>query len=115
MNDLFKNIPEKVQNKLLESLKSYTYSFSSNMVIPKDIFYTKSILIVLEGTIEINKLDYNDNETTIDLLSKDDIITTFTLPLLDNDYNLYLKEQSKILVLDFSYVISNEINNRYSK
>ena len=46
MNDLFKNIPEKVQNKLLELLKSYTYSFSSNMVIPKDIFYTKSILIV---------------------------------------------------------------------
>lgn len=113
MNDLFKNIPENAQNKILELLKSHTYSFSSNMVIPKDILYTKSILIVLEGTIEINKLDYNDNETTIDLLSKDDITTTFTLPLLDSDYNLYLKEQSKILVLDFSYVISNEVNNKY--
>lgn len=113
MNDLFKNIPEKIQNKLLELLKSYTYSFSSNMVVPKDIFYVRSILVVLEGTIEINKMDYNGNETTIDLLSKDDVVTTFTLPLLDSDYNLYLKEQSKILVLDFNFVISGEVNNKY--
>ncbi len=113
MNDLFKNMPENAQHKLLELLKSHTYSFSSNMVIPKDILHIKSILIVLEGSIEINKLDYNDNETTIDLLSKNDIITTFTLPLLDSDYNLYLKEQSKILVLDFDFVISSEVNNKY--
>ena len=113
MNDLFKNMPENAQHKLLELLKSHTYSFSSNTVIPKDILHIKSILIVLEGSIEINKIDYNDNETTIDLLSKDDIITTFTLPLLDSDYNLYLKEQSKILVLDFDFVISSEVNNKY--
>ena len=113
MNDLFKNIPEKVQNKILELLKSFTYSFTNNVIIPKDIFYSKSILIVLEGTIEINKLDYNDNETTIDLLTKSDIITTFTIPFLDNDYTLYLKEQTKILVLDFNFIISNEVNNKY--
>lgn len=113
MNDLFKNIPEKVQNKILELLKSFTYSFTNNVIIPKDIFYSKSILIVLEGTIEINKLDYNDNETTIDLLTKNDIITTFTIPFLDNDYTLYLKEQTKILVLDFNFIISNEVNNKY--
>ena len=113
MNDLFKNMPENAQHKLLELLKSHTYSFSSNTVIPKYILHIKSILIVLEGSIEINKLDYNDNETTIDLLSKNDIITTFTLPLLDSDYNLYLKEQSKILVLDFDFVISSEVNNKY--
>ena len=113
MNDLFKNIPEKVQNKILELLKSFTYSFTNNVIIPKDIFYSKSILIVLEGTIEINKLDYNDNETTIDLLTKSDIITTFTITYLDNDYTLYLKEQTKILVLDFNFIISNEVNNKY--
>ena len=115
MNDLFKNIPEKVQNKILELLKSFTYSFTNNVIIPKDIFYSKSILIVLEGTIEINKLDYNDNETTIDLLTKSDIITTFTIPFLDNDYTLYLKEQTKILVLDFNFIISNEVNNKYEE
>ena len=113
MNDLFKNIPEKVQNKILELLKSFTYSFTNNVIIPKDIFYSKSILIVLEGTIEINKLDYNDNETTIDLLTKSDIITTFTIHFLFNDYTLYLKEQTKILVLDFNFIISNEVNNKY--
>ena len=113
MNDLFKNISKEVQFKLLELLKAHNYSFSSNVVIPKDIFYFKSILIVLEGTIEINKMDYNDNDTTIDLLTKDDIITSFTIPFLDNDYNLYLKEQTKILILDFNAIILNESYSKY--
>ena len=113
MNDLFKNISKEVQFKLLELLKAHSYSFSSNVVIPKDIFYFKSILIVLEGTIEINKMDYNDNDTTIDLLTKDDIITSFTIPFLDNDYNLYLKEQTKILILDFNAIILNESYSKY--
>lgn len=113
MNDLFKNIPEKIQSKLIELLKAYSYSFTSSKVIPKDIFYSRSILIVLEGTIEINKIDYNDNETTIDLLTKDDITTTFTIPFLDNDYNLYIKKQTKILVLDFNMIINNESSNKY--
>ena len=47
MNELFKNIPERIQNKILELLKSSTYNFSTNTIIPKDIFYSKSILIVL--------------------------------------------------------------------
>lgn len=113
MNNLFKNIPKEVQFKLLELLKAHNYSFSSNVIIPKDIFYFKSILIVLEGTIEINKMDYSDNDTTIDLLTKDDIITSFTIPFLDNDYNLYLKEQTKILILDFNAIILNESYNKY--
>ena len=113
MNEFFTNIPDKVKIKLLELLKSTTYTFPKNTIIPKDIFYSKSILIVLEGTIEINKIDYNDNESTIDLLTKDDIITTFTIPFLDNDYNLYLKESTKILILDFNYILSNETTNKY--
>lgn len=113
MNDLFKNIPDKVKTKILELLKKTTYTFPNNSIIPKDIFYTKSILIVLEGTIEINKIDYNDNESTIDLLTKDDITTTFTIPFLDNDYNLYIKEPTNILILDFNYILSNEITNKY--
>lgn len=113
MNDLFKNIPDKVKIKILELLKKTTYTFPNNSIIPKDIFYTKSILIVLEGTIEINKIDYNDNESTIDLLTKDDITTTFTIPFLDNDYNLYLKEPTNILILDFNYILSNETTNKY--
>lgn len=113
MNDLFKNIPDKVKTKILELLKKTTYTFPNNSIVPKDIFYTKSILIVLEGTIEINKIDYNDNESTIDLLTKDDITTTFTIPFLDNDYNLYLKEPTNILILDFNYILSNETTNKY--
>ena len=113
MNDLFKNIPDKVKTKILELLKKTTYTFPNNSIIPKDIFYTKSILIVLEGTIEINKIDYNDNESTIDLLTKDDITTTFTIPFLDNDYNLYIKEPTNILILDFNYILSNETTNKY--
>ena len=113
MNDLFKNIPDKVKIKILELLKKTTYTFPNNSIIPKDIFYTKSILIVLEGTIEINKIDYNDNESTIDLLTKDDITTTFTIPFLDNDYNLYIKEPTNILILDFNYILSNETTNKY--
>lgn len=113
MNEFFINIPDKVKIKLLELLKKTIYTFPKNTIIPKDIFYSKSILIVLEGTIEINKIDYNDNESTIDLLTKDDIITTFTIPFLDNDYNLYLKESTKILILDFNYILSNETTNKY--
>ena len=72
-------------------VKSSTYKFSTNTIIPKDIFYSKSILIVLEGMIEINKIDYNDN----------------LLKLLDDDG----KTKTYLFGIDKLKIKSNKTNN----
>ena len=43
MYNLFENITENEKNELLKILNSFAYKFNKNEIIPKDIFFKKSI------------------------------------------------------------------------
>lgn len=113
MNELFKNITEKEQEKILNNIKSYTYNFNKNTIIPKDIINNNSICIIIQGTININKLEYNGNNQTIDILTTNNIFSPYFTPIQEDDYYLQTEEQTKITIINLETILNNELNNKY--
>lgn len=116
MFNLFENITENEKNELLKLLNSFSYKFNKNEIIPKDIFFKKSIGIITEGSLNIVKINYNETETIIDIITKDDTISTMTYNILDDDYELTTNEITNILIIDFDKILQCNINtNTYNQ
>ena len=68
MVNLFHNISEKNQEKLLRLLEANTFTFKKDMTILSTIGNENIIGIVVSGYIQIIQNDYNGNRTIIEEL-----------------------------------------------
>lgn len=116
MKELFFNITEKNQKKILQSLEANTHYFKKNVSIFSNNKQDNFIGIVLEGYLQIIKIDYNGNRTIIEELERDSIFGSTISDLSNKEYDLITKEDSKIIIIDFKTIINqNEINSYYSQ
>lgn len=111
MYNLFENITETEKNELLKLLNSFSYKFNKNEIIPKDIFFKKSIGIITEGSINIIKINYNETETIVDIINEDNILSTMTYNILDEDYEITTNEITNILIIDFDKILECNLDN----
>lgn len=116
MYNLFENITENEKNELLKQLNSFSYKFNKNEIIPKDIYFKKSIGIITEGSINIIKINYNETETIIDIITQNDILSTMNYNILDEDYELTTNEETNILIIDFDKILECKVDtNTYNQ
>ena len=116
MYNLFENITENEKNEWLKQLNSFSYKFNKNEIIPKDIFFKKSIGIITEGSINIIKINYNETETIIDIITQNDILSTMNYNILDEDYELTTNEETNILIIDFDKILECKVDtNTYNQ
>ena len=116
MYNLFENITENEKNELLKLLNSFSYKFNKNEIIPKDIFFKKSIGIINKGSINIIKINYNETETIIDIITQNDILSTMNYNILDEDYELTTNEETNILIIDFDKILECKVGtNTYNQ
>ena len=105
----FYNINSDYKSKLLKELEAQTYEFSKNEEILKKIKNRNYIGIILNGTIQIIKTDYNGNRTIIEELIENDIFGTKISSLSNNEYTITTKDKTKIIIIDYEQLI--KINN----
>lgn len=112
MNDLFFNISVKNRNKILQSLEAHTNFYKKNNTILTNVKDDNLICIVLDGYVQIVKIDYNGNDIVAEKLERGSIFGTVLSHLENRDYNVITKEDSKIIIIDFNFILANEnINN----
>ena len=70
MTNLFTNISEKNQEKILKILEASTLNFKPNCQILTSVKLDNMIGIVLSGYMQIIRTDYNGNRTIIEELRK---------------------------------------------
>ena len=97
----FYNINSDYKSKLLKELEAQTYEFSKNEEILKKIKNRNYIGIILNGTIQIIKTDYNGNRTIIEELIENDIFGTKISSLSNNEYTITTKDKTKIIIIDY--------------
>lgn len=112
MKNLFKNISPKNKEKLLKKLEANTLHFKENTVIFKTIKKEDIFGIILEGCIQIIKIDYNGNKTIVDELEKDDIFGTQISSLNNDEYDIVTKENTKIIIIEYNRIININENNK---
>lgn len=110
MNDLFKNISGNRKDELLKILKADTFIFKKNSII-LNILKQNNIIVYIEyGHIQIIRNDYNGNTIIIEDLKNNSTFSSITSSISNNDYEIITKEDSKIIVFEYSNIINYEGN-----
>lgn len=105
MVDVFGDIKKNDKKKLLKELESNVMFFEKNTSILKSIGSGNMLGILEEGSAQIIRTDYDGNIIIIDELVPGSIFGT-KFSLLDNDeYDILTKEYSKIIFIDYDFVL----------
>ncbi len=113
MRKPFDNISKQEKISLLKDLEAYSIDFNKNEMILKKVKNTNFIGIIINGLIQIIKTDYNGNRTIIEELGENEIFGSKISSLNNIEYNILTKEDTKIIIIDYDQIISNNSKSKY--
>lgn len=113
MKNLFDNISTKNKEKLLKNLEANTLHFKKNNKILSTFKNENFIGIIIEGWIQIIKIDYNGNRTIIEDLEENGVFGTMISSFSNQEYDIITKDDTKIIMLDYDRIININNNNTY--
>ena len=106
MKNPFKNISKKNINKLLDLLYADTYDINKNEHLPKTIIDNKSIIIIVNGYIQVIRSTIEGNDIIVEELEENDVYGSSLAYAKSNEYEMIAKEDSKVIVIDEDIVIN---------
>ena len=111
MINAFQNISLNNKKKLLSLLESKENYFTKNTSILNNYTNENIVGIIESGLIQIVKTSHNGNTTIVQELSDNDVFTT-NINTIFNDTNIIALEDSKVIIIDYDYIIENLDNNK---
>lgn len=113
MDELFYNIDTRQKLRILKDLEASTTTFKKNNIIMSSVKQDNIICILVSGHLQIIKNDYNGNRTIIEDLKDNSIFGTITSPISNHEYEIFTKEDSKIIIIDFNEIITYDETKSY--
>lgn len=114
MISLFKDITPNNKGKLLKLLETSNFTYQKGVNIAYLFKDKESIGLVLSGSLDIIRIDYNGTRTIIETIYEEEILGTSLTSLLSNDYEIITREYTKILWLDYNVILGiNDIKYTY--
>ena len=114
MISLFKDITPNNKGKLLKLLETSNFTYQKSVNIAYLFKDKESIGLVLSGSLDIIRIDYNGTRTIIETIYEEEILGTSLTSLLSNDYEIITREDTKILWLDYNVILGiNDIKYTY--
>ena len=105
MISLFKDITPDNKSKLLKLLETSNFTYQKGVNIAYLFKDKESIGLVIDGSLDIVRIDYNGTRTIIETIYEDEILGTSLTSLLSNDYEIITREDTKILWLDYKVIL----------
>lgn len=113
MTSPFDEMTTLQRNKLYNLLGVHIYKYNKSEEILPTMKNGNIIGIIMDGSAQINYLEYNGNEIMMETLEKDDIFGT-NISLTNNENcQIIAKEETEVLVIDYDKLI-NPRNLKYS-
>ena len=101
------------KNKLYNLLGVHIYRYKKNEEILQAMKSLNIIGIIMEGSAQINYLEYNGNEIMIENLDKDSVFGTNISLTNSENCQIIAEEDCEVLVIDYDRLI-NPRNLKYS-
>ncbi|MBQ6539104.1 MAG: Crp/Fnr family transcriptional regulator [Bacilli bacterium] len=111
MPNAFHNISTNNKKKLLSLLESKVEYFTKNESILNNYTNENIVGIIEEGLIQVVKISNNGNTNIIQELSTNEVFTTDVNTFFSNT-DIIALEDSKIIIIDYDYIIENLDNNK---
>lgn len=110
----FKDITSNNKGKLLKLLETSNFTYQKGVNIAYLFKDKESIGLVLSGSLDIIRIDYNGTRTIIETIYEEEILGTSLTSLLSNDYEIITREDTKILWLDYNVILGiNDVKYTY--
>jgi CRP-like cAMP-binding protein len=113
MLNIFNKINEVNKRKLLKCLEADIFTYQENVDISFLIKESNNIGIVLNGYIQIIKIEYDGTRRIIENLEEGSIFGQEMSFMHYGDYEIITKETSKIIIIDFNFLYNSSLN-KYS-
>ena len=104
MINVFENISEKSQEKILKIMRGYEINILKDKKIVDYFNDDDEIGIILEGRIQVIQNNYNGTKTVIDDLSENNLIGCKYTYLKNEEYEIVAKENSKLIIISYSEI-----------
>ena len=109
----FESISQKNQEKLLQFLHGYTLNYPKEKQINDLIDDSDEIGVIISGHIQVTVNNYNGTISLIDEFKENDIIGSSLLLYKNDECDIVAKEDTQIIVISYSELISQNINDKY--
>lgn len=109
----FSDINEIDKENLIEELKGHVYTFNKNEEILATIRAKNMLCILLEGICQIIKTTYNGDEIIVETLHENSIFGSNFSDIDNIDTIIMSKSKTKVLVFNYNYVMTYNINSVY--
>ncbi len=111
MQNAFHNISSNNKKKLLTLLESKEEHFTKGSSILANYTNENIVGIIEEGLIQVIKISNNGTTNIIQELSSKEVFTT-NVNTFFNDADIIALEDSKIIIIDYDYIVENLDNNK---
>lgn len=112
MIKIFEGINEKNKQKLLRMLEANTFTFAKGNTILKNINNDNVVGIIKRGCIQIIRTDDNGVQSIIDEIKENKIFGSYLSYLKSNEYSIFTKEDSEIILIDYDVLINYDQINK---
>ncbi len=114
MTNPFHNIDFKDREKLLKSLESHSFHFPKNNSIFSIFEQENHIGIILNGYLQIVRIDSNGNRIIMEEIGENEIFGSFMLSFKSAEYEILAKEDTDIVVLEYDQILHHQdLNKKY--
>lgn len=96
----FENITEKNKDKLFKLFHTDILTYKEGEDLSYMLMDKNSIGIIVKGYIQIIKENLNGSRLVIDELYEDDVLSIKTIYVQDSEYEVLIKEETKIVFFD---------------
>ena len=115
MQKLFDKISDKEKDLILKEFEAETLFYKRKTSV-LSTNRANIIGIVLEGYLQIVKTDYDGKQVIIEELTENHLFGTTLSNLGNNEYSIVAKEDSKVLIIEYSMIFnSNNVKPYISK
>ena len=104
VNSIFEGIEEEDIKKMLKCFDAKTRIFKKDRTIVTNIINIKMIGIILEGTANMEKYDYNGNRSIIEKLEKNSVFGE-VFSRLGSDISVIATSDCEVLFIEYEYLI----------
>ena len=106
----FQNISSRNQKILLRNFEASKLFFKKNSSIFQNVIGDNLIGIIVYGSLQIIKTDYNGNQSLIEELNENDIFGAVISHINSNEYEIITKEDTLLYVFDYDQVLNLNLN-----
>lgn len=113
MNNPFEGLSKIQITKLFDLLEVHIYNYPKNQEIAPTLKTNNIIGIILEGSAEIVKNEYNGNDIVVEKLDKNSIFGSNISATYIENYEVIAKQDTQVLIIDYERLLRPE-NQKYT-